>query len=91
MQPAKNNEREKWHVGKEIPIAVIFTLIFQTAGVIWWAASLSGKIDNLTEQVAWLKADRRLQENSYKDIAVIEQRIDSNERRLLLLESFARR
>jgi hypothetical protein len=85
QQPPKDSN--KWHVGKEIPLAMIFALLFQTAGVIWWAASLSGKIDNLTEQVAELKSDKRLQENSFKDIAVIEQRVVSNERRLLLLEA----
>ena len=66
---------------------MIFGLLFQTAGVIWWAASLSGKIDSLAEQVAELKSDKRLQENAFKDIAVIEQRVISNERRILLLES----
>lgn len=86
MTPPKDINNQ-WHVGKEIPLAMIFALLFQTAGVIWWAASLSGKIDNLSEQVAELKSDKRLQENSFKDIAVIEQRLISNERRLMLLEA----
>ena len=87
MQQPKKDINNKWHVGKEIPLAMIFALLCQTAGVIWWAASLSGKIDSLAEQVAELKSDKRLQENSFKDIAVIEQRVISNERRILLLES----
>ena len=87
MQRPTKDINNKWHVGKEIPLAMIFALLFQTAGVIWWAASLSGKIDSLAEQVAELKSDKRLQENSFKDIAVIEQRVISNERRILLLES----
>ena len=87
MQQSTKDINNKWHVGKEIPLAMIFALLFQTAGVIWWAASLSGKIDSLAEQVAELKSDKRLQENSFKDIAVIEQRVISNERRILLLES----
>ena len=87
MQQPTKDINNKWHVRKEIPLAMIFALLFQTAGVIWWAASLSGKIDSLAEQVAELKSDKRLQENSFKDIAVIEQRVISNERRILLLES----
>ena len=87
MQQPPKDINNKWHVGKEIPLAMIFGLLFQTAGVIWWAASLSGKIDSLAEHVAELKSDKRLQENSFKDIAVIEQRVISNERRILLLES----
>lgn len=87
MQRSTKDINNKWHVGKEIPLAMIFALLCQTAGVIWWAASLSGKIDSLAEQVAELKSDKRLQENSFKDIAVIEQRLIANERRILLLES----
>lgn len=86
MNPPKDINN-RWHVGKEIPLAMIFALLMQTAGVIWWAASLSAKIDSLAEQVAWLKSDKRLQETSYKDIAVLEQRVLSNERRLLLIEA----
>jgi hypothetical protein len=78
---------EKWHVGKEIPLAMIFGMMIQTSGVIWWAASLSAKLDYLTEQVASLQHDRGRQENSFKDIAVIEQRLDTNERRILILEA----
>ena len=87
MHPPKDNINERWHVGKEIPLAMICGMLFQTAGVIWWAATLSGKLDNVMEQVAWLKADRRLQETAYKDIAVMEQRLTSNERRIVFLEA----
>ena len=41
---AEDNEKErnkKWHVGKEIPLALILTLIAQTVGVVWWAATIS--------------------------------------------------
>jgi len=27
--------KEKWHAGKEIPVALIFAIIIQTAGVVW--------------------------------------------------------
>jgi hypothetical protein len=33
----------KWHLGREIPIAVIVMLVIQTCGVVWWAASLSAE------------------------------------------------
>lgn len=38
---AKEN---KWRVGKEIPIATIFVLLLQTAGVVWWAATISTEL-----------------------------------------------
>ncbi|CAB4180494.1 hypothetical protein UFOVP1040_63 [uncultured Caudovirales phage] len=45
---------EQWHVGKEIPLALMFTLVIQTGGMVWWAATLSQKVDNLNERVAAL-------------------------------------
>jgi len=42
----------RWHVGKEIPLAMITALVLQTFGVIWWAATLSTKVDNLKDQIA---------------------------------------
>ena len=36
---------DRWHVGKEIPLALIFALFVQTAGWVWWAATQSAKLD----------------------------------------------
>lgn len=33
-----------WRVGKEIPIATILVLLIQTAGVVWWAATISTEL-----------------------------------------------
>jgi len=35
----------KWHVGKEIPLAMIGTLLLQTAFIVWWAASVTAQTD----------------------------------------------
>lgn len=61
----QEKERVKqWHIGKEIPIAVIVVLILQTAGVIWWAASTSVKVEfmketNVASQLVQTSIDRR--------------------------------
>lgn len=33
--------RERWHVGKEVPLAFIFAVLLQTGIAIWWASSQS--------------------------------------------------
>jgi len=33
---ADRRKQEKWHVGKEVPIAVLFTLVVQTGGGLFW-------------------------------------------------------
>lgn len=30
-----------FHIDKRVPVALIITLIAQTAGIVWWAASIS--------------------------------------------------
>lgn len=83
-----NNRRgEKWHIGKEIPLALVFSILFQTGGVIWWAATLSGKIDTLSEKVVKLQEEKLVQDTIRRDVAVISQMVITNTRRLEYLES----
>ena len=44
--------QSSWHLGKEIPIVLICALLVQTAGIVWQAATLSARFDNLERQVA---------------------------------------
>lgn len=44
---SKEDEREadRWHLDKRVPIALILTIIFQTATGVWWASQISGRVD----------------------------------------------
>lgn len=46
------DNRRQWHIGKEIPIALVIALVLQTAGIVWWAASISAQIDFLKQASA---------------------------------------
>lgn len=49
-------ERRHWHLGREIPVAVIMTMLIQTLGIVWWASGLSSRVDQLernTSASAW--------------------------------------
>ena len=37
---------DSWRVGKEIPLVVIITLVVQLGGIVWFASSISTKLDN---------------------------------------------
>ena len=37
----------QWHLDKRVPIAVISTLLIQSAAILWWAAGVSFRIDQL--------------------------------------------
>lgn len=77
---------EKWHVGKEIPIALILAMLLQTGGWIWWAATMSAKMDSLSFQVASLTSAQYTQTDATKDHALWAQQISDIDRRLDNLE-----
>lgn len=87
----------KWHIGKEIPIAVLFAVLAQTCGGIWWAASLSAKIDAAIAQLAEYKAERYTKDDARRDrelfLQLVEQQRQADrehERRLSLVEDATR-
>jgi hypothetical protein len=44
-------EREPWHLDKKVPLALIMTMFLQTVGIIWWAASLSTRVEHQERQI----------------------------------------
>jgi len=71
----ENRRQESWHVGKEIPLAMLFAIFLQTAGAIWWAATMSAKLDDLSYQVASLTADKYSQKDAERDKELISEKI----------------
>jgi hypothetical protein len=60
----------EWHLDKRVPISLIAALAVQTAGIVWWASSLSARVDQAHEAIASLRTseaaraveDRRISE-----------------------------
>ena len=91
-------ENEKWHVGKEIPLAVLFTLMVQTGGGIWWLAQVSSKIDYAVATLQLFQSERYTREDARRDKEIMLQIVETqrqrdieHERRLVELESKAGR
>lgn len=78
---------ERWHVGKEIPLALIFALFVQTSGWIWWAATQSAKLDNLTDMMAQFRIGQYTQDDARRDKEIILSRSMDLTRRVEILES----
>lgn len=87
MQEENSTKQEKWHVGKEVPIAVLFTLLVQTGGGIWWLAQVSAKIDYAIAAMAEFKADRYTQADARRDLELLRSHDNEHDRRLAVLES----
>jgi hypothetical protein len=48
------NRSEPWHFDKKVPLTLMFFMLVQTIGVIWWAASLSTRVDHQDRQIVGL-------------------------------------
>lgn len=40
-----------WHLDKRVPVALIFAMCVQTAGIVWWGATTSERLSNLERRV----------------------------------------
>ena len=85
---------DRWHVGKEVPIALLIAVLVQTGGGIWWLAQLSAKIDNAVATLSEFRIERYTREDARRDRELIitlleqqKQRDADNERRITSLEA----
>ncbi len=60
-------ERRKWHLGKEIPLPLIFAVVVQSIGIVWWARGLTSEVARLTDQIREQKEERYTQADARKD------------------------
>lgn len=85
--------KESWHVGKEIPITVIIAILAQTGALIWYLAAftstvsanqkrLDEKLDDLSNQVASLSADKYTQHDAARDMALVNEKIENLRREI---------
>lgn len=51
MKRADLENDSSWHFDKRVPVAIIFSIACQTAGVIWWGATASERLSNLERKM----------------------------------------
>lgn len=89
MKIVDRREKDRWHVGKEIPLALIFAMLTQTAVGVWWAATQSAKLDNLVQMVADFKSAQYTISDARRDQDIGVERDRALSRRLDMLEQDA--
>jgi hypothetical protein len=40
-------DETKWYLDKRVPLALILTIVIQTAGLVWWASNLTERVNSL--------------------------------------------
>jgi hypothetical protein len=77
---------EEWHLRKEIPVALIFAIIVQTGGVLWWASAINQRVSQAEVRIEAAENRSRNVDNliarQATDIAVLVERIDTQNRRI---------
>lgn len=86
----KAPDAEAWHLDRRVPIALIVTLAVQTAGMVWWAASLSSRVDEQSRRVVALESSRdasaALMAGLRSDTAVLRAESEAMRRQLDRIE-----
>lgn len=77
---------EKWHIGKEIPLALVFLFLGQTAMGVWWAATQTAKTDTLIQMFAEFKKEQYTMSDARRDSELYAARHNENRRRIEALE-----
>jgi hypothetical protein len=84
---------DRWHIGKEVPLAILIALVLQTGGGVWWLAQVSAKIDYAIATMEEFKRERYTREDARRDRELLEARVEANrakdvehERRLDMIE-----
>lgn len=65
-----------WHLDKRVPISLIFALLLQTAGMVWWAASLSSRVEVNAREISRTSGEVGILRNSVQAQAVQLGRIE---------------
>lgn len=72
-EAGRRNQRraDRWHVGKEVPLALLVALSVQTVGVVWGAATVWAKVEflkeaNIAAQIVQTAIDRRQDDDAQR-------------------------
>ena len=77
-----NDLPRHWHLDRRVPIALILALLLQSSGAIWWAASISGRVENNERSVSRLETTTETMRQSAQAQAIQLGRIEEQLRAL---------
>jgi len=70
---------QAWHLDKRVPVAIIFALLFQTVGAIWWASGLTQQVEQNVSAISTLdtsmQSDRRATQLQAVQMGRVEEQI----------------
>lgn len=67
------SDKRQWHIGKEIPVAVMLVIGLQTAAGLWWVSTLGAVVTELVRKVTVLEAKADAAASRMSDISSATQ------------------
>ena len=46
-----DKQPKSWEIDRHVPIALIFTLLVQGAGIVWWAAGITDRLSHVERHI----------------------------------------
>ena len=71
------HEETKWHLDRRIPLAIIATLLVQTFGIGWYAASQSARTDANTARIDSFERSLSALTPRFESVIRLEAKLDS--------------
>lgn len=73
----------QWHLDRRVPIALIFAIIVQSAGVTWWASQMNERMTQVERRLAGFSVrndatDERVNRQSSQIAVLTEQVANTN-------------
>jgi len=97
MRQEPEPQRERWHVGKEVPLTLLFALLVQTVLFAAFISDLKNEVRSTGARVEEIWRDRYTRIDAAKDAEITRARddiqnarVEDHERRLREIESVIR-
>lgn len=82
--------KQRWHVGREISLSFVATIVVQTALGVWWAASMSSELSYIKRDVGQVSTQVQAVVNLNADVQRGADRNLEQDRRINDLEARTR-
>lgn len=69
-------KKESWHLDRRVPLALIFALLVQTAGIVWWAATLQAENEGQETRISRLEQQNAQSTVLGERLARLEERLE---------------
>lgn len=86
--PTSDTPDRHWHIDRKVPLALVYLLMAQFLGAVWFASNIVSKIDGQDKRLSVIENQRVSErlvtlESQMADTKALLQRVDTNLLRLV--------